>query len=220
MLLPGRPYLLAIASHKGGTGRTTAAAALAWVLGHSGRRVTLVDADPARSASLLAVDGMGQCTWSNVQFVRGLDAVHHEYASDVVVVDSPSLMDTSSRELLQRVDGIVLTCLADPLSIRTVPAAAAVIESVRTQNPRIELLGILIGLYNDRDAVQKAMVTRLQQSHRDILLEPVIPYQTDMLQWPRQPGAAPPAGAARAAFINLITTLDQWLRPAAGITAS
>lgn len=208
------PYLLGVASHKGGTGRTTAALALAWALGQAGKRVLLVDADPVRSASLLAVNGGGRCPWPNVRFAGGVDEIHREHDCDVVVVDSPSLMDPTSRNVLARVDGIILTCLADPLSIRTVPAAASVIDAVRQHNPRLELLGILISLYNERDAVQKAMLTRLQQSHRELLLEPSVPYQAELRQWPLQPGSDPPPGAAREAFTRLTLTLDRWLHAA------
>ena len=208
------PYLLAVASHKGGTGRTTAASSLAWALGQAGQRVVLVDADPVRSAGLLAVNGQGACSWKNVTFVTGIESIHRNHPCDVVVVDSPSLMDPISRNVLARVDGIILTCLADPLSIRTVPAAASVIDAVRAQNPKLELLGILIGLYDDRDAIQKAMLSRLQQSHRDLLLEPSVPYQAELRDWPLRPGADPPPGAARDAFKRLIGTLDRWLHAA------
>jgi cellulose biosynthesis protein BcsQ len=174
----------------------------------------LVDADPARSAALLAVNGNGACTWPNVSFVVGPDEIHRDHDCDVVVVDSPSLTEKASRTVLARADGIILTCLADPMSIRTVPAVASVIESVRLQNNNLELLGILIGLYNELDVVQKAMMNRLQQNHRDLLLEPSVPFQVEYRSWPLQPGSEPPPGAARDAFTHLVSTLDRWLAAA------
>ena len=55
--MAGGPFVLAIGSHKGGTGRTTTACALAWLWGHAGFRVTIVDADPVRAAGLIALAG-------------------------------------------------------------------------------------------------------------------------------------------------------------------
>lgn len=212
--MSGTPYLLAVASHKGGTGRTTTALTLAWSMGQAGQRVVFVDADPLHSASLIARAGSHACGWKNVECVNGLEAIHRNYDCDVVVVDSPSLTDPLSRTVLARVDGIVLTCLADPLSIRTVPAAAAVIESIRSRNPKLELLGISIILYNENDLIQKAMLGRLQESHRDLLLEPAVPLQSEIRNWPLKPGSEPPAGAARDAIVRLKATLERWMRAA------
>ena len=45
-----------------------------------------------------------------------------------------------------------------------VTAAPPLIETARTENPQLELLGILISIYNGRDAVQAAMLSRLQHA--------------------------------------------------------
>src|SRR5262245_62637672 len=140
--VPGGPFLLAVGSHKGGTGRTTTACALAWLWGRAGFRVTLADADPIRAAALLALDESGECPWPNVSYREGLPDPE-DWDPDVVVVDCPSLMDPEVPSVLQRCRGVVLTCLADPLSLRTVPAAAAALATARVANPRLELLGVL-----------------------------------------------------------------------------
>jgi cellulose biosynthesis protein BcsQ len=203
------PYVFAVISHKGGTGRTTAALSLAWCWGASGRKVTIVDADPIRSASLLALDEYGRCPWPNVQFISIQESLAGPPSGDIVVIDCPNLLDpANSRPILQEADGIILTCLPDPLSIRTVPAAANAIEAAKASNPRLELLGILISIYNKRDAVQRAMLERLRDSHQDLLLEPVIPYQAEMRDWPLRPGSNPPEGEALEAYAALSLTLD------------
>ncbi len=202
------PYIIAVVSHKGGTGRTTAALSLAWCWGNAGRSVTLIDADPIRSASLVALDASRRCRWPNVTFRAGLEALDGPWDGDLVIVDSPSLLDKLSREVLRKASGIILTCLADPLSIRTVPAAASAIETARSENPRLELLGILINIHNDRDSVQAAMLERLRAAHSDLLLQPVVPFQAQVRDWPLTPGSDPPAGPARDAFKALSQTLD------------
>jgi cellulose biosynthesis protein BcsQ len=203
-----KPYILAICSHKGGTSRTTSALTLAWVLGQSGRRVLLVDADEQRSASLLALDARGQFCWPNVEFRAGAEALDEKPAVDVVVVDPPALTAATAQPILRQAHGIILTCLADPLSIRTVPAAATVIENAKNANRRLELLGILIGIYHEHDAVQNAMLTRLQEAHRDLMLDPPIPFQVEVRRWAMRPGSPPPQGPALDAYSALIRNLD------------
>ncbi len=76
----------------------------------------------------------------------------------------------------------------------------------------MELLGILIGIYNGKDVVQAAMLERLRQAHSDLLLDPVIPFQLEARDWALTPGSDPPAGAARDAYAALTRTIDPWVR--------
>src|SRR3954465_9639173 len=110
--------MLAVASHKGGTGRTTAALALAWVWGGTGLRVTVADADPSRAAGLIALDRTEGCPWPYVHYVSGLpDPGAPDLDADVVLIDCPPLMGPEAGSVLRRADGVVLTCQADPLSL-------------------------------------------------------------------------------------------------------
>src|SRR5205823_5494893 len=121
--------------------------ALAWVWGGDGLRVTLADADPARAARLIALDRTGECPWPNVRYIDGIpDADDPALDADVVLIDCPPLMTAEAPPVLRRADGVVLTCQADPLSLRTVPAAAGVLAAARVNNPKLELIGVLIGL--------------------------------------------------------------------------
>ena len=82
-----KPYILAVASHKGGTGRTTSALTLAWALGESGHRVILIDADEQRSASALALDSRGEFNWANVEFRTWPQSLNKPMNADIVVID-------------------------------------------------------------------------------------------------------------------------------------
>ena len=205
------PYILGIVSHKGGTGRSTTALCLAYHLGQAGHSVTLLDADPMRCMSTVALNAEGRCPWPNVEFKAGLEALAGPHETQVVIVDSPSLLDPLSGQVLGHADGIILTSLADPLSIRTVPAAATIIGKARETNRRLELLGLLVGIYNSQDEVQRAVLSRLQDGHRELLLSPVIPLQPEMRDWALKAGMPPPQGVASAAFATLARNLNDSL---------
>jgi cellulose biosynthesis protein BcsQ len=214
--LPEDTYLLAVGSHKGGTGRTSAAVALSWLWGGWGLRVVLVDADPARAAGLIALGTAGGCDWPNVRYVDHLPEAGEPLDADVAVIDCPPLMTPDAGPVLRRADGVVLTCQADPLSLRTVPAAAGVLASARVHNPKLELLGVLIGGYNARDDVQKAMLGRLRQMHGELLLEPPVPDDA-VRDWPLTPGAGLPPGKAAEAFAALARQLRETVRRLSGV---
>jgi chromosome partitioning protein len=203
-----KPFILAVASHKGGTGRTTAALSLAYAFAQGGHRVIFVDADEQRSASALALDSRGHFDWPNIEFRTGPEALDQPMSAEIVVIDPPALTSATAAPILRRSHGIILACLADPLSIRTVPAAATVIEQARAVNPQLELLGILICIYDDRDSVQNAMLARLQQAHGDLLLNPVIPCQPEVRSWALRPGSLPPQGPAMQAYEAVCQTLE------------
>jgi cellulose biosynthesis protein BcsQ len=208
-------YTLAVAGHKGGTGRTTAALALSWCWGQAGHAVTLIDADPAGACGLVARGPSGQCDWPNVRFLDGPSA---DPAPDkgVVVVDCPSLFDPAAMPILERADALVLCVLPDPLALRTVPAAAAAVERVRVANPRLELLGILVAIYDNQDATQTEMLDRLRRQHGELLLEPPVPLRPEVRDWPLRPGSAPPAGPAREAYLTVARQMEHWVRPGVG----
>jgi cellulose biosynthesis protein BcsQ len=201
LVVPGEPFLLAIGSHKGGTGRTTTACALAWLWGRAGFRVTLADADPIRAAGLIALDDTGACHWPNVNYADGIpESGATTLNADIVVVDCATMMDPEVPAVLGRCHGVVLTCLADPLSLRTVPAAAGVLATARVANPRLELLGVLIGQYSALDLIQAPMLARLRQMHGELMLEPPVPYDPALRDWALSPGAPLPEGPAASAL--------------------
>jgi cellulose biosynthesis protein BcsQ len=109
-------------------------------------------------------------------------------------------LDPLALPVLRRADGVILTCLADPLSLRTVPVAAGVLSAARHHNPKLDLLGVLIDLFTDLDAVQAPMLDRLRQMHGELLLEPPVPYDPAVRDWPLTPGAGLPSGPAADAF--------------------
>lgn len=215
--MPLDPYILAIGSHKGGTGRTTAALALSYLWGRSGVRVTLADVDPVRAAGLVALAG-GVCSWPNVRYTVSLPRPQDPgYDADLIVVDCPSLLAPGARPVLQRATTIILTVQPDPLSLRTVPAAAAALEAARTDNPLLELLGVLVGLYNEHNPLQPPIVEKLRHMHGPLLLNPAIPDDPALRDWPLTPGSGLPDGPGAAAFRVLANRLSGQVRKLNGV---
>ena len=92
--------------------------------------MTLADADPVHAAGLIALDESGECRWPNVTYSVDLpEPSQSAFEADVIVIDCPSFMDPTVQDVLRRCHGVVLTCVADPLSLRTVPAAAGVLAT-------------------------------------------------------------------------------------------
>jgi hypothetical protein len=192
--------------------------ALAWLWGNEGLRVTLADADPGRAAGLIALDESGECPWPNVRYVAGLPAEGDPLVdADVVLIDCPPLITPEAAPVLLRAGGVVLTCHADPLSLRTIPAAAGALAAARMRNSSLELIGVIIDDFIVRDPVQVTMLTRLRQMHGDLLLEPPIPEDVGVRDWPLSPGRRLPAGDAAEAFAAVAGRLRELVRQLSGV---
>jgi cellulose biosynthesis protein BcsQ len=197
----GKPYRLAVASHKGGTGRTTLALGLAWVLGEQGARVVLADADPTRSASLIACDEAGACRWRNVRVCAG--PAPDVQGADVVLIDCPALNERAALSALRSADGVLLTCLADTLFLRTLPAATVALAEARAGGSQAALLGLVVNLFDGADVLQQRLFQQIAHCRKPPLLGPPIPMQPTVRDWALHPGSPMPAGPARAALLEL-----------------
>jgi cellulose biosynthesis protein BcsQ len=201
---PRRPYVLAVTSHKGGTGRTTLALALAWMWGKRGLKVTLVDADPVKASTLVAAGPAGVCPWDNVRLVNtngGLTKI--PTGQDVIVIDTPPATEPLAQQVLVKADGVVVITLADTLALNTLPKATAAIREARETNENLELLGIAVGIFDPTDLAQTRALSQLRGNAGPLLIEPAIPLRPEIRDWPMQPGSDLPDGPARAAFRNL-----------------
>lgn len=202
------PYLLALSSHRGGTGRTTSTAALAWALGQREVLTAIYDTDPIPAVAFLANDENGRCSWKNVRVMAKWDPGDAE----IILVDSPPLTHEVGRQVLTSAHGVLLHGLADPLSLRTMSAATMAFQKAREKQPDLELLGILLTMVQPEDELQVELASSLVRQLGGLLLDPFIPYQSEFAQWPLQPGAAPPAGQACAAYEQLADQLIAALR--------
>ncbi|MBA4187531.1 MAG: hypothetical protein C0467_05875 [Planctomycetaceae bacterium] len=197
---PEEPYVLTVTSHKGGTGRTTLALALAWLWGQRGLKVTLMDADPVQAALLVACGPVG-CRWPNVTTVAAPDGVGTIPANqDVVVIDSPPATEQLAQVGLRKSNGVVLCCLADSLSLGTLPAATQAVREAKISNPNLDLLGIAVSVFNPLDLDQTRCLSLLRGAHGGLFVEPPIPVRPELRDWPLTAGADLPDGPGRQAL--------------------
>lgn len=204
-----RPMTLAIAGHKGGTGRTTVALALAWIWGQQGRRTVLVDADPTGAASLIAADEAGVCRWRNVRLVTGRPDPAALIGADIVVIDCPNVTETAAVSLMREADRVALVCPPETLAVRTLSAVSGPIRAARAGGRRPRLLGLIVTLYDDRVPGQVRLLEQLRRIGKPPLLGSPIPVQKSLREWPLQPGSAVPSGPGRAALLELAQSIEE-----------
>lgn len=199
------PYRLAIACHKGGCGRTTTVAALAWWLAHKGLRVGLHEATPVPALDLIVPPGC----WSQVEHVGDLNRAPRHL--DVVLVDAPPLTERAALRTLARCEGVLVTLAVDPLALRTIGHTAKSLREASRRSPDLDLLGLLPTCYLGDDPLQKIILGRLHQGFESLLLEPAIPHDPALAKWALQPGAAVPEGSGREAYQALALQVARFL---------
>ncbi|QDV04617.1 Chromosome-partitioning ATPase Soj [Planctomycetes bacterium Poly30] len=206
---PGTPYVLAMASHKGGTGRTTATLGLAWALGRLGRKCVLYDMNPTPTLHLLAGAQPGTEVWPNVRLGRGQIDLDELLGADFVIVDAPPILETAGMEMVGQSHGAVLTTLPDPLAFRTIPGATAALEEAQTKNPDLEFLGLCVSVFDQNDPLQEEMIGDLRREVGDLCIEPPIPLQSELANWGLHPGTPLPAGPGRRAYFEFANYIEE-----------
>jgi len=180
---------LAVISHKGGAGKTSSAVMLAEDFAIRGLRVVLVDADRQRGAGLLL--GIEQPTQSVMQTqnprlryfccsgipLRELPARAQELDGlfDVAVVDTPSLDDPLARAWMQLANAALMLIPIEPVSLKTLEAADAALDSAKRLNPNIQLLGTLATMFDEGDTQHRTLILELRSQRSDDLFPEPIP---------------------------------------------
>jgi cellulose biosynthesis protein BcsQ len=220
------PYIVFVGSQRGGSARTTAALALAWLWGHIGRDVAVVDADPVEPG--LALPPGAPWAWDRVRFLTGSASPEQWLGCDLVLLDGPPLGERAAQPLLRLADAVLVTCNAEPLAVRTMPVALEVVRQAQRTNPALSLLGISVQQFDDSDPLQTRLRGLLWRRYGTYVLEPAVPYQADLTEWLTYPDRPLPDGPARDALIRLAARFEPalgaagamaWLASSASPTA-
>jgi cellulose biosynthesis protein BcsQ len=201
------PYILAVTSHKGGTGRTTLALALAWLWGQRGFAVTLIDADPIKAASLVAFGPGGFCPWDNVNVIVARQGVARiPPKQDIIIIDTPPATEPLAQKVFQKANGVIICSLADSLALNTLPAATKAVIEAQATNETMDLLGIVVNIFNPADLAQTRCLSLLRGAPGGLFVEPPIPLRSELREWPRQPGSNLPDSPAMPSLRSLADT--------------
>ena len=130
--------ILAIASIKGGTGKTTLALALAAEALARGRRVLLVDGDPALQAHACSelhpgLHAIGLPPRFQPHQIHMLAMGH-----DFTVIDTPPGDPARTQAVLEAADAVLVPCGPSPLDAWALTPALGCVAAARTANPRLQ----------------------------------------------------------------------------------
>lgn len=201
--MKSEPYVLALANLVRGAGATTTALGLAWTLGQTGKRVCLIDASPLRTACRIATEASSLCRWPGVRLVvPETDCIEIQPDDEWVLIDIPNVCSSLGKDLLASAHGVVLVGSRDVASVRALPLVAAVLAAVRTQQPDLAFLGLVLssGRSGCREAEQV-----LRDAGGAAVFSTVLPWRAELADWAGRPGADLPA--AQEAFAQLAAEL-------------
>lgn len=214
--------ILAVASNKGGVGKTTTVVNLGAALARFGHRTLLVDLDPQNGVlhglglvNLLGKPGLFSLLESGGDFesllvsseVPGLDAclagpvddeIDAQKATllltsdpgrleaalglvasryDFVLIDTPAGLGALTIAALVAAQGVLVPLQAHPLALRTLPSFLKSLFSIRASyNPRLELSGVVITMYEARIEAQARVAEQIWASFpEEAVFESVIP---------------------------------------------
>jgi len=188
-----QPRLIAIASHKGGAGRTTLALNIAALLSAAGHKSVVADLDPRQNALQWAlhtpletesfkplnmvISGLAEAEEEGSSPVAELLRTARTNAAEVVVADLSSQPDYRSMAVLRAADLILIPASNSALDA---DLTAATIRSLRDDNsaymtaPRVLLVPIL-NAGEQPSALLRAMGLPLTAAvHRDASLNDVL----------------------------------------------
>ena len=195
--------VLAVAGHKGGTGRTTTTLALGTLYAAAGLRVGLIDADPTCALSLLVPQEE-----PNLQLTTAKGDVE---SFELILMDCPPLHDATSLSCLERATGVLLTSSADLVSLRTLGLASKLLTLALQRRRQLEFHGLLLTQYEESDPMQRFLSEEMHRTDADLFVGVDIPYDAALQLWLEQPSEPLPEGPARDAYLQLTEELAERL---------
>ena len=140
---------ISICNQKGGTGKTTTAAALAGALRERGRFLALVDVDPQGCLSLLSPGVHQVAPGDLVKTLRGLAGM------DYVLIDTPPSLGDATREALRVSDGVIIPTLPEFLALRGLGSLLALVEPAK-------LIGIVVLGFRKRTLHHRRVLEKIE----------------------------------------------------------
>lgn len=198
-----RPYRILVTSNKGGTGRTTTTLGLAWAMGALGMETELVDLNPIPCLHYIAETPSGQCLWPRVTVTQQLGSNNK---ADVQLIDALPIGEIETNALLPEVDGVVLNCQAEILSLSVLDQALQKLIQVKGSLERPRLLGLIIQRFHKESLLEQKLSQRLEKMVPG-LIHGIIEESDVLAHWPLLNGAIFNDLALQKAFRNAAENL-------------
>ena len=166
--------VIAIANHKGGSGKTTTTQCLAESLRKLGKTVWEVNADPMRDPDLMAIE-MGNCEHgisSEILRTR-IDAKRDEF--DFSLIDCPSSLGLLTVNALVAADEVIIPIRCDHKAMEKLSELMAEIRIVQsTRNRGLKIKGILLTMVNPSLQTTLVIYSDMKKLFGDLLFGTVI----------------------------------------------
>lgn len=135
----------------------------------------------------------------------------HPDAPDLVLLDCPPNLGLATRSALAAADEVLIPVEADKFSVDGLDSLLQVIQSMRRFNPRLEIAGILVSLFNSRRAIETMYEENLRGKSLpllDVKIKDSSKYREAITA--RKPITHyKPTGEHAEAFRTLITELEE-----------
>jgi len=197
-------HSIAVVNQKGGSGKTTTAAALAAALRDRGRLVALLDTDPQGCLGLLS-PGVEQVEPGGLGY-----ALRRLAAMDVVIVDTPPALDVAVSTAATLADGLIIPTRATFLDLRGLGNLLATVDASK-------IVGVVVIAYRGHVAHHRRVLERIEGLGFPVLAR--IPFSVAVDDAGLAGEAVTSYGAAKArgvaaAYHELAGEVEKWAKTA------
>lgn len=114
---------------------------------------------------------------------EALESVKNKY--DAIIIDCPPSLSLITVNALAACDGIIVPMLCEYFSLEGLTQLLMTVREVKKRyNPKLELAGILITMYNGRLNLSQEVAAELKKYYADKLLKTVIPRSVKISEAP------------------------------------
>jgi chromosome partitioning protein len=172
-------HIIAVTNQKGGVGKTTTTVNVAAQLAGPKRRVVIVDLDPQGNAKA-EVDLVSVAN-RETRLREALSAVDAE----VVMIDCPPALGLLTINALTAATDVLIPVQAEYFALEGLGQLLQTIQAVKQGlNPRLDILGVVLTMYNKRISLSEQVQTELKQHFEDKLFKTVVPRNVRLAEAP------------------------------------
>ena len=176
--------IITLAIQKGGTGKTTTAAALAQAAAYKKKKVLAIDLDPQGNLSYsLGADMSLQGSYELLSGAKAADTIQTELGSanrlkkaleaikdnyDLIVIDTPPTASELQYNALMASTGLIIPLQADAFNLQSLYQIADTAKAIQQNNSELKILGVLFTMNSDRSTLARQMQDTIINEAQDL----------------------------------------------------